>query len=209
MPDYIVKSAVKKKDLEARGNYAAKTLYLVELDGQPKAVELSLKAGSAAPAPGDKLTGTIEESQYGPKFKKEYGGNGGGGGGGGYRGRSPEDHRSIVRQHSQQMALMWFTARGAKTFSDDELKERIDWFVADAEGAVPKPQPVSDASWAALKGLTGSFPSMAEFNTYAREQLGHELHKDSLTEDEALPLIEALRARKATEDKDYDPFAEE
>ncbi len=40
---------------------------------------------------------------------------------------------SIIRQHSQHMAMLWFQARGIENFMDEELTERINWFDKDVE----------------------------------------------------------------------------
>jgi hypothetical protein len=40
---------------------------------------------------------------------------------------------SIIRQHSQTSALMYFQAKGNKDFTDEELEERIIWFDENVE----------------------------------------------------------------------------
>ena len=74
--------------------------YKVQADGSAK-----------TPAVGDTLTGDIQsgpEVKYGPKFKKAQvgGGFGGGGGGGGGSRWTPEREASVIRQHSQHMAII-------------------------------------------------------------------------------------------------------
>jgi hypothetical protein len=60
------------------------------------------KAETQPPAVGSELYGTVEDSQYGLKFKKA---KQGGGGFGGPRPEDPERARRILRQHSQHMAI--------------------------------------------------------------------------------------------------------
>jgi hypothetical protein len=79
------------------------------------------------PKVGD--TGTVD----GKKFKKPPKGGGWGGGGGGSK-MSPERERSIIRQHSQEMALRCAALQigGKPVLTFGELKKLIDWFEHDA-----------------------------------------------------------------------------
>lgn len=81
----------------------------LSLEGVESEVSWFTKATTPLPAAGEKIEGTIEESQYGPKFKKA---RAGGGGGRPYKPRpddAPEVYAAkqaqIVAQHSQDMAL--------------------------------------------------------------------------------------------------------
>jgi hypothetical protein len=53
---------------------------------------------------------------------------------GGYGGKSPEQQASIVRQHSQEMALMYCQLKGKTDVTFKELQIVIDWFEADTKG---------------------------------------------------------------------------
>jgi hypothetical protein len=66
-------------------------------------VEWARKATSPAPAVGQTIEGTVEDGQYGPKFKAAQ--QMGGGGGGGGRPRDPAERRSIAMQASQKVAV--------------------------------------------------------------------------------------------------------
>lgn len=79
--------------------------YPVMFQGQVEAAHITRPANAPPPAMGEQLTGSIgPKNQWDRRpFKKAKPAGGRGGGQGG--GRSPEDQRSIVRQHSQEMAL--------------------------------------------------------------------------------------------------------
>ena len=133
MSVYTVESASVKKTLQL--DHGEFTVYTVTLQGHGD-VELKQKASSPAPAQGASLTGTIEDTQYGRVFKKEFQPRPGGGG---YQ-PDPAKEARIVRQHSQQMAIYWFEilkrhdmltpeqqAKGARYLID-----LTDFFQADA-----------------------------------------------------------------------------
>lgn len=48
----------------------------------------------------------------------------------------------IVRQHSQEMALMYYQTKGKKEFTPEELIKMIDFFESDAHGKKPEPKPI-------------------------------------------------------------------
>jgi len=100
-------------------------------------VELAQKTTTAPPVEGSALEGDIDLSgSYGPKMKKAYAAGPGGG-----RVMSPEDRASIVRQHSQEMAMnlinlaaTWgLVDKPADTAALFQLVEgTTEWFVKDA-----------------------------------------------------------------------------
>jgi len=51
--------------------------------------------------------------------------------------RSSNRQNSIIRQHSQEMALRYFVAKNDTTFDMDELKNMINWFANDADQDMP------------------------------------------------------------------------
>lgn len=123
-------------------------------------VEVSYKIGgdgnSKVPQPGDVLYGDIDhEANYGPKFKKQQqgGGYGGGGGGGGRSAWTPEREASVIRQHSQHMAVLTINGlmpQGAPLITDPTddsegakqframLRRLTNFFDADVQTAVEK-----------------------------------------------------------------------
>lgn len=103
--------------------------YTVKLDTSgEKPVSRGLAEGKPAPKVGDQWFGVVEETERGLKFKSvQQGGFGGG--------KSPEQQRSIVRQHSQEMALRLEANRiaaGGGRFTPEDLKKAVDWFEKDA-----------------------------------------------------------------------------
>ena len=135
---------LRKPDGTELGNVEVN--YKVQADGSHK-----------TPQPGDTVTGDIEdgpEVKYGPKFKKAQvgGGFGGGGGGGGSR-WTPEREASVIRQHSQHMAVLALNGMhpsGPPLVTDptDDSEGAADWrrmvrrltdfFDADVQTAVEK-----------------------------------------------------------------------
>lgn len=128
--------------------------YLLTLDGQK--VEMLQKPTSPAPKVGEVIEGTIEpgkEKNDGSKWPDKFKRLRSIPGGGGFRPRDPKETNSIVRQHSQEMAIRWATlcnATGQKFQIDsyEELKLVIDWFQADvtAEAPVEPPTAIRDAA---------------------------------------------------------------
>jgi hypothetical protein len=53
-------------------------------------------------------------------------------------GKTPEEQKSIVRQHSQEMALRYAGLKGKKDIKPAELIKLVDWFQKDANGVVIK-----------------------------------------------------------------------
>lgn len=78
MAEYKIVSAVKTGEYESK--FGTMHKYAVQFEGEADGVEISQKPTTPAPKAGDSLTGTIENTQYGKRFKKESQGNFGGGG---------------------------------------------------------------------------------------------------------------------------------
>jgi hypothetical protein len=136
MAQYVVKSAVQKSTKETEyGPMQTIALVLTEYGkDEDIAAEWYTKATTPIPQAGTRLEGEVTQSSYGPKFKKAQAGFGAGGG---FRGRSPEETRQIVRQHSQHMALLYVQAKAAvgalpADFKPSDLTKIVDWFDADA-----------------------------------------------------------------------------
>lgn len=55
------------------GKFGTMVKYAIQFEGQEEAVELSQKPETPAPKAGDELEGTIEDTQYGKRFKKAQG----------------------------------------------------------------------------------------------------------------------------------------
>jgi hypothetical protein len=114
--------------------------YKVQIEGHDEWFVLTQKEGGPhpIPAPGQSFAATIDqtpkEKGYPAKLKRDKPQFGGGG-------RSPEERKSIVRQHSEEMAIrtLVFAFENnvyEKKISPDDLRGLIgkwtDWFVEDA-----------------------------------------------------------------------------
>jgi hypothetical protein len=102
------------------------------VEGDSRRPEDFVVNGTEPKKPGDTIEG-IEDGEYGPKVKKARKQ-----GGGGFQ-KSPAQEKRIVRQHSQEMALMReanLVAGGKGNLQSDELRRLIQWFENDAYGKV-------------------------------------------------------------------------
>src|SRR5690242_13876910 len=90
--------SAQDKDLPGKGMF---TSYKLALQSGQTA-ELFQRKDSPAPVAGQVIDGTLEQSQYGLKIKKNAKL-----GGGGPRQRDPRETAAIQRQHSQEMALRY------------------------------------------------------------------------------------------------------
>ena len=146
MPVYTVKQAEKIGDKPDKG-YGPMQSIRLELQeyGQAEATsaEWYTKATTAIPLAGSTIEGDIKPGQYGPQFKKAQQAGGFGGGRGG---RSPEETKAIVRQHSQAMALQYAAIRQAQgelpaeKFTLENLWKLVDQFDADVARAKARPE---------------------------------------------------------------------
>jgi hypothetical protein len=97
---------------------------------------LAQKPDRDPPQAGSVLEGyDLSKSDKGYRLKRTPQQQGGGGFSGGKR--DPAERASIVRQHSQEMALRYVEIKAAlgtveKDFKPDDLKPIVDWFVQDA-----------------------------------------------------------------------------
>lgn len=139
---FKVLSAENEKRLPAKGDRPELAVhrYGLEIDGERQYVERVAKLDTALPTVGSFIDGTIEQTNFGPRFKPTpKGGNFNGRGGG----MTPEREKTIVRQHQTEMALRYIDlkARLGKitdfTFAD--VQRLTDAFVKDLEGS-PAPQ---------------------------------------------------------------------
>jgi hypothetical protein len=126
---YTIERATFNKEVETK--YGTMKLYDLTFETGEQA-ELMQKPETLAPTMGQTLEGTIESTQYGNRFRRLKPQNAGGG----YK-RDPSESKSIVRQHSQQMAIAWAVILDKKGLLPERpdyvwLKGVIDFFVEDA-----------------------------------------------------------------------------
>lgn len=79
MAQYTI-TAVSEQVRPVPTKFGDMSSYKVKLEGVDQPVEILQKKETRPPFEGDVLNGHIEETQYGPKFKKEQAFGGGGGG---------------------------------------------------------------------------------------------------------------------------------
>lgn len=142
MPQFTVVTAQKVKDVQ--GKYGAMQVIAMKLnDGTMTTdAEWFTKADTPIPFAGESVEFEIDASnpQFPPKAKKPNNGNypPSGGGGGGFK-KDPATQRSIIRQHSQEMALRYVVAKEmVLTKGIADLLPIIDWFEKDASGTEPQ-----------------------------------------------------------------------
>jgi hypothetical protein len=136
VPTFTVTGIQKVEDKPAEGEYRAQKVIsfgLQEAGKEPLNARWWTVPDANVPAVGSQIEGTLEQKPYGWKFKKASAGGFGGGG----RGRSPEETKAIVRQHSQEMALRYAAIRAQQgklpeDFKLTDLATIINWFVKDA-----------------------------------------------------------------------------
>jgi hypothetical protein len=102
--DYKVKNAMKTR--EFTGQYGKTFVYSLQFgETGEDTIELSQKPETPAPKIGDVLKGTIEDSQYGKRFKKERIG-----GFGGFK-NDPNTRKEIIRQNALTNAVNFVTEK--------------------------------------------------------------------------------------------------
>ena len=118
------------------GKYGQMSKYKLTLDdnGQTIIAELSQKPTTAVPQ--GTITGRIESTQYGNKFKKASKAGGGGFTGGG-RKSDPETQKAIIRQNALTNGVNFCIAK----YKDKELDEKeviriANYFVKYTSGAM-------------------------------------------------------------------------
>lgn len=137
MSDFTIQEVLAQREFDTQNG--PMVAYKVRFKGDQGVgeAETKRKASSAAPAPGETIDAELIEGKFGPELKRIFAQKNGGGFGGG--GKSPEQQKQIVRQHSQEMAVLW-TATLSKegklkedSLTPDGLKRLVSWFQQDAE----------------------------------------------------------------------------
>lgn len=105
-----VQKVTLKKELDFGNVYVV----MGTIDGELETVEITTKSQNA-PKIGDTIEGTVEDTQYGKRFKKTPSA-------GGYRsgGRSPEEQDAIMRQHAVTDSLSLMSIIGDKKLATKE-----------------------------------------------------------------------------------------
>ena len=131
---YKIANAMKTGEFDSKFGKMFK--YTVQLEGENDAVEIVQKPET--PAPSGEVEGTIEDTQYGKKFKKVQAG-------GGYGGKSdPATQKAIIRQNSLTNAVAYCTAKAGlmgpekalKFLTGKEIIQVATYFAKYSEGLV-------------------------------------------------------------------------
>jgi hypothetical protein len=137
--DFVIEEVLGQEDFStANGDFTAYTVRFSGDQGNGTA-QHNRKASSPAPVAGETIDAEIQHKNGKAMLKRLYKPPGGQSGGFNGGGRSPQDTKQIVRQHSQEMALRLLTLeielgtvpKDAK--ASELLTPRIDWFQKDAE----------------------------------------------------------------------------
>lgn len=107
MSTYTVKKAEVTKTEVGKYNNNEITATLENGDGKEAEVTFLQKPESPLPEVGSQLTGTVEQTQYGLKFKREWKQSGGGYGGGN---RDEEINRAVAVKAATQLAAAQISA---------------------------------------------------------------------------------------------------
>ena len=119
MPTYTVKAINRQKNWSGKfGDMVSYYCLLENGEGNQAEVELAQKVSTAAPQVGQSLEGTVENGEYGKKFKKAQ--PAGGGFRGGPRPDDPATRDSIERQVAVKAAAEVFAGQN-KLPSEDEI----------------------------------------------------------------------------------------
>lgn len=111
---YTIKNSMKTGEYE--GKYGKLYKYTIQLEGESDAVELSQKPDSPEPKTGDVLEGTIEDTQYGKKFKKALAPFGGS------QKSDPATQKAIIRQNALTNAVNYVTAKAQLMKPEEGMK---------------------------------------------------------------------------------------
>lgn len=120
MAEYRIQ-AVAMEVKEYTSKFGDMKNYRVQLSGETDMVNINQKAATPAPLVGDVLNGTIEEGQYGKKFKKEYNPSGGPGLRSG--GSKPFDSFSMYLSYAKDIAVALLATK--EGFSEEKYAELV------------------------------------------------------------------------------------
>lgn len=143
MPAYTIEQVTGQREWAGKDGGTFVSYKLVLKDVGP--AELTQKPSTPAPTVGQVVEGTLEPPKnpaFPPKLRKAQQG------GGGFRGKSPEDQRMIVHQHSQTAAIQFFAAKNPALLTLENVRrlarELTDDVTAVARDVPPPPKAVRD-----------------------------------------------------------------
>lgn len=137
MSDWTI-TAVSDETEDWSNDHGAFRTYQIEAEGSMGSgfYRLNQKASSDPPKVGDVIDADSTEKQGKKYLKRIWKENAPSNAGGGFRPRDPAERASIIRQHSQHMAVLWMVLMQKEGVKADEasLKTWTDYFDADAKG---------------------------------------------------------------------------
>jgi hypothetical protein len=146
--EFTVVAAQHKKDMPPKEGMRPSqvvALSLQDISGaQSHSAEwITSKDADVEALVGTRVSGTLEPSQYGLRFKKDRPTFSGGG----FKPRDPKDTASIIRQHSEHMAVLLLQVKAtAGVLTEDDLtpakiRSLTDWFDDDVAHGVERKHP--------------------------------------------------------------------
>lgn len=106
MSEYRIVQVSSKPPKTWTGKFGPMETYKIMVDGETEAVEINKKPGNV-PKVGDVLYGTLDETEFGIKFKADPNARPGVAASGGYRGKSPEEQDAIMRMNALTNAVTY------------------------------------------------------------------------------------------------------
>lgn len=135
--DYTISAVSSQPPREWQGKFGLNRSYKVKFAGSDAVVELVRKASELAPVQGEILNGTIEQTEYGPKFKKARSFGGG-------KSFAPRDDSAIRAQWAIGQAVHWYKdSLEDKEPPLDKIETLAGDFFAMAERVKAGPQTAS------------------------------------------------------------------
>jgi hypothetical protein len=130
MATFTIRDVEKRKQFTTKHGSTLQSYGLTLEDGEKQLipVELNQKLETAEPVIGATIEGTVEDGQYGKKFKKEQANSSGGFGGG--KGRDPKMEAQIRHMHAQKCALSYAHLRQAQGKLPDKFELRDLFLIA-------------------------------------------------------------------------------
>lgn len=115
MPEYTIQ-AVAPEPRKYSTKFGDMASYKVKFTTEADTVEISQKEATPAPKPGDTLNGTITETEYGKKFKKDFAG-----GGSGFKSgvsKAPSDPFTMYLSYAKDIAVALIPSTKEPKYTD-------------------------------------------------------------------------------------------
>lgn len=146
MAEYTIE-AVAKEIREYSSKFGPMKSYKVKLSGELDPVEISQKDTTPAPVAGEKISGTITDTEYGKKFKKEYNPQGGSTQGGFRGGSKPSGSDfTMYLSYAKDLVVAHVTSETKSTLSlEDSVAATLQYGHMLYEGRPDAPKATPEA----------------------------------------------------------------